>query len=63
MQPAVAKIVHFVGPKSAQSFLLQLEFGGARVETPRTGPAADTADGCQLRTQWPSMALNGTITN
>ena len=27
--PAVAKIVHFVGPKSAQSFLLQLECGGS----------------------------------
>ena len=30
--PAVAKIVHFVRPKSAQSFLLQLEFGGSGLE-------------------------------
>ena len=32
--PAVAKIVHFVWQKSAQSFLLQLESGGRGFESP-----------------------------
>ena len=35
--PAVAKIVHFVWTKSAQSFLLQLEFAGRGLEL--AGPA------------------------
>lgn len=37
MLPAVAKIVHFVWTKSAQSFLLQLEFAGRGLEL--AGPA------------------------
>ena len=52
------EIVHFVRPKSAQSFLLQLECGGCGSLTgpDRTGPAADgRADSMALR--WGSLKL------
>ena len=52
------EIVHFVRPKSAQSFLLQLECGGCGSHTgpDRTGSAADgRADSMALR--WGSLKL------